>query len=146
MKIRYWMYFSTFVHMYLYGRLYDWFDFNINHNTIAFSQNRTFAITIICIPYIVSIVYFIVCENLKQDKINKAHNEKNNVLFDVLGYIIKTYNVLCLVYCIIDREFKIIENFLYKISKYVLVDDKIVSFMLLLFGLIAFGLLERYKK
>ena len=41
-----WLFFSLIVHMLLYDRLYEWFDVNINQNTIPFSVNKTFAMCV----------------------------------------------------------------------------------------------------
>lgn len=140
-----WLTFSLIVHMLLYNRLYEWFDVNVNQNTIPFSVNKTFAMCVFCIPFVTSGLYFILFYNLENNK--ASNNEITKSLFGkFFGAVVKLYNIVCFVYCIVDWNFKYIEKFLYKLAEYVQSDNTIMSGILLCFALVSFGLFERYNK
>lgn len=137
MSKKYWLYFTTIVHLFVYGRLYDWFSSNINRFTMSYVYNSEFALSIVVIPFTTSLLFFKFASHKKIDK--------NYKIVRIIEKIIILYNIFCFVYFIFDRKMQLINKWLVIFSKLML--DKelngMLSFGMIIIALVIFALYER---
>lgn len=122
--------------LYCYSRLFNWFDLNIGKYTISYSYTSTFVGYVVCIPFIVSILFLSIDEN-----------KINNKFYDIFINVIKIYNILCFLYCLFDRKLELISEFLVYIAEYIVKDGNnvIANVFIIILSMIIFGIYDRFK-